>query len=273
MGPNGQRGRRISGFGVLARGSDFGPNGLISYAAEDRSGKLSLFREGSSTAFPLSSSGYLQSISFSPNTGHVVASIGQGNEVETWVGESVESLTKLSLAAGQSSLSPSVDDDGQVLHVVGPSKGPFAVNLGNRAITPAGQWAAMPSFCSTAIENRIVYMVRNGPHWDVRITSLVNGSTRTVVMGGMSPACSPDGRTVAFYSPGRGRQGQGIYLTSDDGGTARKVWEGQAASLRWRGGEQLPPRHVEKLTPTDAPAAVDEDEISADPGTSGGKAE
>jgi len=265
MGPDGQRGRRISGFGALARGSDFGPNGLISYAAEDRSGKLSLFHEGSSTAVALSSSGYLQSVSFSPNGKHVVASIGQGNEVETWVGDSLQALTKLPVTAGFSSLSPSVDDEGQVIHAVGPAKGPFSIHLGDRAITTSGVWAAMPSFCSTAIEKRIVYMVRNGTHWDIRITSLVNGSTRTVVMGGMSPTCSPDGQTVAFYSPGRGRHGEGIYLASDDGGTARKVWDGQAASLRWRGGEQLPARRVEKLTVTDTPNAIDDDEISTDP--------
>ncbi len=253
IGPDSHRGRRISGFGGLARGADFGEGGLVSYAAEDASGKLGLFREGQAAPLPLRPKGYLQSIAYAPSAKFVAVSMGLGNTVETWSGPSLDRLAKIDLEPDKSSLSPSISDEGELLHATGPHKGPFTIMLGNRAVSAAGTWAAMPSFCSTSIEKRVVYMVKAGRSWSIRVTSLTNGASRTVASNAMSPACSPDGKTVAFYSPGKGGKGPGLYLTSDQGGKPHKIWEGQAAGMRWRAGEALPPRQIERLAPP-APA-------------------
>jgi TolB protein len=139
-------------------------------------------------------------------------------------------------------LSPSIDNQGDITQAVGGPGGPFVIMVGAKAVTPSGLWAAMPSFCSTASDRRVVFMVRTGNHWEVRIASVGSGAARTVIGNAMSPACSPDGRTVAVWSAGRSGKGPGIYLVSDQGGTPRKVWTGKAAGLRWGVGEPLPKR-------------------------------
>jgi len=247
--PDGARGRRISGFGSLARGPDFDHAMRAWFATEDRAGKLQLFMEGQATPVELGVPGYVQSVGFAPNGQHMVLSMGEGATVRTWLGPSLDQVKVLPLADDQTSLSPSVDDQGRVVHAVGPISGPFSVYVDGRRVTSPGVWTAMPSFCSTLVEDRVVYMVRAGRSWHVRITSLTNGSTRTVAANAMSPACSPDGRTVAFFSPGLYGKGPGVYLIADFGGVARKVWDGQAAGLRWRGGETLPARTIERIGP------------------------
>lgn len=253
MSPNGKRGRRVSGFGGLARGADMDHESKTWYATEDASGKLQLFKEGQSQPVQLGMPGYVQSVSFAPAGKHIVLSMGEGTRVRTWLGATADSVQMLPLPDDKTALSPSVDDQGRVVHVVGPMKGPFSVFVDSKQVTPNGVWAAMPEFCSTLIEDRVVYMVRSGRSWHVRITSLTNGSTRTVATNAMSPACSPDGRTVAFFSPGKYGKGPGIYLAADMGGMARKVWDGQAAGIRWRGGEKLPRQTIVRLTPEPPP--------------------
>jgi TolB protein len=247
--PDGKRGRRVSGFGSLSRGAGFDKDGRVWYAAEDASGKLQVFRERETTPLELGMAGYVQSVAFSPTASHLVVSIGDGNRVRTWLGTSVDSLQEMQLPQDRTSLSPSVDASGRVVHTVGPIKGPFSVFLGAKQVTAPGVWAAMPSFCSTLVEDRVVFMVRAGRSWHVRIKSLTNEATRTVATHAMSPTCSPDGRTVAFFSPDKYGKGPGIYLVSDIGGRARKVWDGQAAGLRWRAGEPLPRKAVVRAAP------------------------
>lgn len=266
---DGRRGRRISGFGSLARGADF-RNADIWYAAEDVSGKLQLFKEGQVSPMPLHLPGYVQSVGFSPNGQHIVLSMGEGARVQTWKGQELDQMQRVQLPEGKTSLSPSIDNAGRVVHVVGPEKGPFSVLVDDKAVTPPGVWAAMPSFCSTIIDDRVVYMVRSGRSWDIRITSLRNGASRTVASNGMSPACSPDGRTIAFYSPGQYGKGPGVYLVGDMGGRAHKIWDGDAAALRWAPGEPLPARIERTLTPpTAAPPEPEQPQTVVEPPETG----
>jgi len=253
--PDGKRGRRISGFGSLARGADFGKDGQVWYAAEDTSGKLRLFREREPFPVELAIPGYVQSVASSPNRSQIVLSMGVGKRVRSWVGTSLDAMKEVATGADQTALSPSVDDQGRVVHTMGPEKGPFSIYVGGRRLTPPGMWAAMPQFCSTVMEDRVVYMVRAGTGWNVRVTSLTSGNSRTIAVNAMSPACSPDGRTVAFFSTNKSGKGPGIYLISDTGGVARKVWDGQAAGLRWRTGERLPRRIEEPIAPPTPPTA------------------
>ncbi|MBI5534991.1 MAG: hypothetical protein HY898_19845 [Deltaproteobacteria bacterium] len=253
LSPDGQRGRRISGFDSLARGGAFGPNGLVSYAAEDSWGKLVLFREGQRTPVPLSVPGYVQGISYAPDASHVALSMGVGSKVNTWVGTSLDQLHRIDVGE-RISLSASINAEGQVVHAVGSEGGPFAIFLDDKQVTAPGIWAADPSFCSLGADKRVVYMVRSGVHWEVRITSVTTGLTRTVAWNALAPSCSPDGRTVAYYAPAKTGKGPGIYLVSERGGTPHKVWNGQVAGLRWAKGETIPPRMVEKIV-TPEPAA------------------
>jgi TolB protein len=257
--PDGERGRRISGFGSLSRGADFGPKGRVWYASEDESGKLRLFMERRSSPVSLPMRGYVQGVSFSPNGRNMVLSIGQGRRVATWFGRDIDHLRLWEIPPHRTALSPSVDDQGSVVQVLGPPKGPFSVYVDHQRVTPPGAWAAMPSFCSTVVERRIVYMSRAGRSWVVKIKSLTSGAVRTVAVRAMSPACSPDGRTVAFFSPGQRGKGPGIYLVGDQGGMARKVWSGQAAGLRWRGGERIPKPEITRVVrPEETDAGVPE---------------
>jgi TolB protein len=63
------------------------------------------------------------------------------------------------------------------------------------------------------------------------------------------PACSPDGRLVAFFSTRTGGEGPGVYVKRiDGGGRAKRVAPILGDSLRW---ESLPPSTAQEIT--DAP--------------------
>lgn len=265
--PDGKRGRRVSGFGSVARGADWAKDGQVWYAAEDSSGKLRLFQEREPSPVELLMPGYVQSVGFSPNRSQMVLSMGVGKTVHSWMGTAIDKMQQVPMNSDQVSLSPSVDDGGRVLHAIGPEKGPFSIYLNDRRITPPGMWAAMPSFCSTVMEERILCMVRAGVGWNLRLTSLTSGSSRVVATNAMSPACSPDGRTIAFFSADKHGKGPGIYLISDNGGVAHKVWDGQAAGLRWRAGERLPRAIEEPILPP-APPPAPADSSAAPPASS-----
>jgi TolB protein len=76
-------------------------------------------------------------------------------------------------------------------------------------------------------------MGRDGGSWDIFSTDPGGGSMKRLTQDQGSntyPACSPDGRTVAFFST-RG----GLFLSNPQGMNQQKIASVNGESLRWEG--------------------------------------
>ncbi|MBI5532395.1 MAG: hypothetical protein HY898_06755 [Deltaproteobacteria bacterium] len=239
--PSGKSAYRVSPFAVMARGADWSAAGTVYYAAEDRRGVLSLFQQGEADPVRLAAGGFVQGVSVSPDGRYLAVSIGESGATGTWVGTSFDQLTRVEGMPGHLSLSPSINDRGEVVHAVGPPTGPLGIELRTKRISPPGVWAASPSFCSTATEERVAWLSRVGSRrWDLQLTTVATGATWTVARDVLTAGCSPDGRSVAAASPASSGRPAGVDIVSDRGGARNRVWQGTATSIRWGEGERLP---------------------------------
>ncbi|MCB9585550.1 MAG: PD40 domain-containing protein [Polyangiaceae bacterium] len=117
------------------------------------------------------------------------------------------------------------------------------IYVDGKAISPAGFVASAPTFCDTEDGVRIVYSVEVGGdrrdlvmsdekgHGIVRLTQNMGSNTY--------PACSPDGRLLAFFSTRK--KEKGIYMMNLQRWKTTKVSTQYGESLQWG---PLPPPKV-----------------------------
>lgn len=117
--------------------------------------------------------------------------------------------------------------------------------LDGKAVSPSGFTASAPTFCDTEDGIRLVYAVAVGGDRQDLIISTENGKGRarlTQNQGSNSyPACSPDGRMLAFFSTRKKKPG--MYMMSLKRYRTMKLANQYGESLRW---EALPPPVGEK---------------------------
>lgn len=114
-------------------------------------------------------------------------------------------------------------------------KGTQRIYVDDKPISPAGFTAASPAFCDTEDGVRVVYSVAVGGDRQDLISSSEDGrgvSRLTQNQGSnTSPACSSDGRLLAFFST-RNKQ-PGVYLMSLKRFTAQQISSQMGEALRW----------------------------------------
>lgn len=111
------------------------------------------------------------------------------------------------------------------------------IYVDQKPVSPAGLMASSPVFCDTPQGLLLFYTVKVGNGSDV-VASNPNGSglRRYTRQQGENrdPACSPDGRLIAFFSTRATGQGPGLYVApSGRPWMARKVSSMAGATLRW----------------------------------------
>ena len=109
------------------------------------------------------------------------------------------------------------------------------VYVDGKAVSPAGFSAAAPTFCDTEDGIRLVYSVSVGNNAQDLVLSAENGGgiARLTQHQGSNtyPACSIDGRLLAFFST-RSKQ-QAMYLMSLKRWKTQKLVDRYGESLRW----------------------------------------
>ena len=109
-----------------------------------------------------------------------------------------------------------------------------------KPVSPAGFTAASPTFCDTEDGIKLVYSVATGNNHQDLIIAAEKGQNMarlTQNQGSNSyPACSPDGRLVAFFSTRD--KSPGIWLMSLKSWKAQQVSTQEGESLNWAA---LPP--------------------------------
>jgi TolB protein len=142
------------------------------------------------------------------------------------------------------------------------TQGSQRVYLDGKAISPNGFTAAAPTFCDTEDGVRIVYAVAVGHNRQDLVMSDERGRgiVRLTQNQGTNgyPACSPDGRLLAFFAT-RGKD-SGLYMMGLKRFKTQKVLGTFGESLRWSAlppSAQAPsprkPKPAPVATPTPAP--------------------
>lgn len=102
--------------------------------------------------------------------------------------------------------------------------------------------ASAPSFCDTAQGLLLVFTVEVQGGAELVATDTRGGNLRRLTQRqgeNRYPACSPDGRMVAFFSTTKSGAGPGLYVMPVlRPWLARKVADGAGQSVVW---ERLPP--------------------------------
>jgi TolB protein len=139
------------------------------------------------------------------------------------------------------------------------SQGSTRIYVDGKPVSPNGFTASSPTFCDTEDGVFLIYSVNvgNGRHDLVMSRPNGRGLTRLTQNQGSNtyPACSPDGRLLAFFST-RNKE-EGLYVLSLKRWTTKKVLGQIGEGLRW---EALPREMLTRPvteTASQAPLATD----------------
>ncbi|MFO7179837.1 MAG: tolB protein [Pseudomonadota bacterium] len=135
---------------------------------------------------------------------------------------------------------PVFSPSGKLAWVGGDAEGMQRIFVDNKPVSPAGFTAAAPTFCDTEDGIRLVYSVQVGGDRQDLVASNEDGRNIARLTQGQgsntSPACSPDGRLLAFFST-RNKQ-PGVYLMSLKRFSTQQISSQMGEGLRWAA---LPP--------------------------------
>jgi TolB protein len=132
---------------------------------------------------------------------------------------------------------------GKLAWVGGGSKnGTQRIYVDGKPVSPSGFAASAPAFCDTEDGIRLVFTVSvGGDRQDLVMTNERGGGTTRLTQNqgtNTYPACSVDGRLLAFFTTRKSGAGPGLYVMSLKRWTSQKLSSQLGESLRWA---PLPP--------------------------------
>jgi TolB protein len=218
----------------------FGPKGDVYYALSRDLSPFRLVRGKEATPVPLSIAGSVFGLAFSPDHAKLAVSVARDGTSQIYVGNAdATGLTSVSTVPLANH--PVFGPGGKVAYVGGGTAGQ-RVYVDGKAISPPGFNASAPVFCDTPSGLVVVFTVGVGNGADLISTDSRGGNiTRITQNQGANsyPACSPDGRLLAFFSTRKSDKGPGLYVVPIAGvWRARRISSELGESLRW---ESLPP--------------------------------
>lgn len=219
----------------------FGPEGEVYYTVSKKYAPFELVHGKSATPVSLKGvKGSILSVAFSPDKSKMAVASMSEDTGALFLGKSdgteLAPIAEGAKLPNRPAFGPLdkvawVASSGTQRVFVGP---PFK---GNYAVSPAGFHASAPVFCDTPEGLLVVFTVGVGGGADLIATDTSGGNVRRLTQGRGSnayPACSPDGRLVAFFSTGAGGKSPGMYvLPITNPSRVRKVSDEHGESLAW----------------------------------------
>jgi TolB protein len=219
----------------------FGPNGQPYYALSHNFSPFRLVRGPEASPVPLSVPGSVFGLAFSPDHGRLAVSIAGDGTSRIYTGNPDGSGLK-AMSTAPLANHPVFGPGGKIAYVAGGTAGQ-RVYVDGRPISPPGFNASAPVFCDTPNGVLVVFTVGVGKGADlVETDTRGNAITRLTQYQGANsyPACSPDGRLLAFFSTRKTDKGPGLYVIPLAAlWRARRISSELGESLRW---EALPGR-------------------------------
>ncbi len=211
----------------------FGPHEDLFYAGSAGEGAPFLARLAGGGLVPLGVRGSVYGVAFSRDRTKVAFSIGEGDTVRVFTGPDPLSLTPASEVG--MAMHPAFTPSGK-LAFSGEGRYGQRIYVDGKPASPEGLNASAPVFCNHPDGVRLVYQVGVGKNTDL-VSSAEHGGgiARLTQNQGRNgyPACSPDGRLVAFFSTRTAGEGPGLYVMRLDGGRPKRVSTLLGDSLRW----------------------------------------
>jgi TolB protein len=224
---DGQGLARLPTASNVALAPAIGPGG-VHYAGGLPDGSYRLFRVGQAAPV-LEPQGLVFGVAFGSSKMALVLS--QQGQSDIWVGGADGSGLK-KVTSGGLNTHPAFGPGGQLAYVSSQSGNPQIFVDGKR-VSFRGTYNMAPVFCNDPEGPRIVFMGRDGANWDIFSVDLGGSNMRRLTQDQGSntyPACSPDGRMVAFFSS-RG----GLFVSNPQGQNQQKIANVTGESLRWEG--------------------------------------
>jgi TolB protein len=215
----------------------FGPAGNVFYALSNDYSPYRLVMGPTAKPVPISIPGSVMGLAFSSDRTRMALTVMSEAASQLWIGDRgrFQPMNTPPFANH-----PVFGPMGKVAYVAGTPV--QRVYIDNKAISPPGFMASAPVFCDTPQGLLLVYTVGVGAGADIISTDTGGGSLRRLTQhegANTYPACSPDGRQIAFFSTGKRGQGAGLFIMPiQRPWLAKKISNEVGESLRW---EPLPP--------------------------------
>jgi TolB protein len=218
----------------------FGPQGEVYYALSHEMSPFRLVRGKTATPVAVNVPGSIFGLAFSPDHAKLALSVASDASSHIYVGNADGSAMS-AVSTAPLANHPVFGPGGKMAYVAGGPAGQ-RVYVDGKAISPAGFNASAPAFCDTPNGLVVVFTVGVGNGADLVSTDVRGGNIARITQnqGANSyPACSPDGRLLAFFSTRKTDKGPGLYVVPLSGAwRSRRISSEIGESLRW---EALPP--------------------------------
>ncbi|WP_394821088.1 hypothetical protein [Pendulispora albinea] len=222
---------RLSTVSNVALAPAVGPGGVY-YSAGMPDGTYQLFKVGSSSPV-VKNPGLIFGVGF--GGGKMALVVSQNGQSDIFTGGPDGSGLSKSTQGGLNT-HPAIGPGGQLAYVSNQGGNP-QIYVDGKRVSWRGTYNMAPVWCNDPEGVRILFMGRDGATWDIFSVdpSGSPGSMKRLTQDQGSntyPACSPDGRQVAFFST---RGGGGIYLSNPQGMNQQRISTASGESLRWEG--------------------------------------
>lgn len=219
---------RLQAVSNVALAPAVGPGGSVYYAGGLPDGSYQLFKLPGNTQV-MKQAGLVFGVAFGGNKMAVVVSQGGQSDILTGAPDG-NSLSKAT--AGGLNTHPAFGPGGQLAYVSNQSGNP-QIYVDGKRVSFRGSYNMAPVWCNDPEGVKILFMGRDGGTWDIFSVDPGGGNMKRLTQDQGSntyPACSPDGRMVAFFST-RG----GLFVSNTQGQNQQKVASVTGESLRWEG--------------------------------------
>jgi TolB protein len=183
----------------------FGPSGQIFYALSKDYDPFRVVFGPNGTPVPMAIPGSVLGLAFSADHSQIALTVMSGGESSLWTGKNARLS---SMPSAPFANHPVFGPLGKMAYVAGSPVQRIYVD--GKAISPPGFMASAPVFCDTPQGLLVIYTVGVGAGADVIATDTSGGGVRRLTQhegANTYPACSPDGRLVAFFSTGKRKAG------------------------------------------------------------------
>lgn len=213
--PDGNGAKGYSSATDTALSPALGPGGEWYYALSHDFSPFSVVHGPSGKSFSIGVTGSVLGLTFSRDrTKMAVAVMDQGFE-DIYVGPSNPSIdTPLKpMIAPPLAAHPTFGPLGRIAYVAGATLPRIYVD--KKPISPPGFHASAPTFCDGPKGLLVLFNVGVGEGADLVATDVNGGGLMRLTQNqgaNTTPACSPDGRLVAFFSTRKNGAGPGLYV-------------------------------------------------------------
>jgi len=216
----------------------FGKGEDLYYAASGKGEEYRVFSASGQGPLALPVKGSVYGLAFSRDRSQVALSIGVGPTIKVFTGPdfaNIKPASEIGMA-----LHPVFTPSGK-LAFAGEGKYSQRIFVDGKPISPDGLFASAPTFCNHPDGVKAIFAVGVGKQTDLVASGETGGGLGRLTQNQGSngyPACSPDGRLVAFFSTRKSGEGPGLYIMRVDGLRPKRISNLLGDSLRW---DPLPP--------------------------------